>query len=130
MDTKRMSQLELKTCSRPNSQSDSSANTAQLMINFVFLSLLSAFLAWQVRCQSHGNLNWISPTSPENSTQLQSGSPFTISWNPDIQQEISEGCASCDVQNQALWVTGVDQIAYNFKIGGKLVRKRQYEFWQ
>jgi hypothetical protein len=91
------------------------------MINFIYPSLLGAFLAWQVRCQGHAQQNWISPTSPENSTQLQSGNPFTISWNTDIQKEVSEGCPSCDVRQQALWVTGVDQIGYNFKIGGKLV---------
>jgi hypothetical protein len=84
-------------------------------LSLVFWSTIIASIAW---CQTVQD-SWTAPATPDGSTSLQSGAPFTIRWKSELQEAFSMYCTSCDVKKLDLWVTSFEDARYNFKIAGK-----------
>jgi hypothetical protein len=88
------------------------------MICQLYLLVLIALLPLRARCQSVQD-SWTAPASPDRSTNMQSGTPFTIRWKSSLQEWFSAYCSSCDVRKADLWVTSFTSNNYNFKVAGK-----------
>ena len=89
------------------------------MAHFFCLAFLLALVSLQVWCQTVQD-SWTAPASPDTSTSLQSGNPFTLLWKSDLKYEFSGYCPSCSVDQLDLWVTSFSNDDYNYKIGGEL----------
>jgi hypothetical protein len=63
--------------------------------------------------------SWTAPTTPDGSTSLQSGTPFTIRWKSELQEAFGTYCASCNVKKLDFWVTSFIDESYKFKIAGE-----------
>jgi hypothetical protein len=89
------------------------------MAHFSFQLFLLTFLSLKAWCQTVQD-DWTAPASPDNSTSLQSGNPFTLIWKSGLQDEFGGYCTSCNIQQLDLWITSFLNGDYNFKIGGEL----------
>jgi hypothetical protein len=82
-----------------------SLNTEQFtpMALLSILLLLIAQFSVVIVCSVQDE--WIALKSPDFSSNLQAGTPYTLKWTKDLQIQVPTSCASCSIAQVDLWVT-------------------------
>jgi hypothetical protein len=89
------------------------------MAHSFFSVLLFTLLPLLARARSVQD-EWTAPASPDNSTNVQSGMPFTIRWKDGLRDEVKTSCTKCDLEKLDLWVTSSITNDHNYQIAGTL----------
>lgn len=50
--------------------------------------------------------DWIFPVNPDQTSDLVTGTSYTIKWDSNLKHWFAEYCDACDTQNLDLWVLG------------------------
>ena len=90
------------------------------MAKHFILALIYTLLPLPGSCQTVQD-SWTAPATPDGSTSVQSGAPFTIRWKSDLQDSFKMYCTLCDTKKLDLWVTSFKNKTYKFKLAGKRV---------